>query len=593
MQQSVLRKLPSWLTLSPWFVMICALLLSAFVVGVGLRSASRESAFTAQLTLEKGSALISTLEGALRTGMGFRWGNDVLQDLLEKISAQPDILSLVITDRSGRVLMAAKGPERAGEFILPKSAFDTLKPSDAAQWHEQTLPDGERIFQVYKQFTVSRMERGQHRRGRHMHGERFSVPAPQNLLCDMLGGEPGTSADAQWLIFVDYDLTPLDEARDVDARHTLIISVVLVFLGIVGALTLFLVRSYSRSRKMVQETTAFSSEVINTLPVGIIATDVNDRITSINPVACAITGLSPNEAAQGDIGTLLPSVWQVLSPSLARGVPVVEHESRCDFASDRHVPLSLSASRITTEDGQMVGNAIIMRDLGEIRKLQTELRRRDRLVALGNMAAGIAHEVRNPLSAIKGLARFFQESNPDGSDEAKIARIMTQEVMRLDKVVGDLLDFARPDTLNQIRVPLDEILDRAHRMVQQDMDARNMHFVLDIPTPAPLAWFDPDRMTQVLLNLFLNALQAMSDGGTLTVHAHEDNRDLILRITDTGCGIPPEKVQDIFSPYFTTKASGTGLGLSIVHKIVEAHDGDIEVQTSPHGTTFVLHMRRG
>lgn len=130
-------------------------------------------------------------------------------------------------------------------------------------------------------------------------------------------------------------------------------------------------------------------------------------------------------------------------------------------------------------------------------------------------------------------------------------------------------------------------------MVQQDMDARNMHFVLDIPTPAPLAWFDPDRMTQVLLNLFLNALQAMSDGGTLTVHAHEDNRDLILRITDTGCGIPPEKVQDIFSPYFTTKASGTGLGLSIVHKIVEAHDGDIEVQTSPHGTTFVLHMRRG
>lgn len=592
MQQSVLRKLPAWLTLSPWFVMICALILSAFVVGVGLRNASRESAFTAQLTLEKGSALISTLEGALRTGMGFRWGNDVLQDLLEKISAQPDIVSLAITDRSGKILMVAKGPERAGSFILPKPAFAALRPSESAQWHEQTLSDGERIFQVYKQFTVSMVERGRHRRGRHMHGERFTE-RPQNFLCDMLGAESEASVDAQWLIFVDYDLTPLEEARNVDARHTLIISVVLVFLGIVGALTLFLVRGYSRSRKMVQETTAFSSEVINTLPVGIIATDADDRITSINPVACAITGLSSSEATHGTLGVLLPSVWQVLSPSLARGVPVVEHESRCDFAFDRHIPLSLSASRITTEDGQVIGNAIIMRDLGEIRKLQTELRRRDRLVALGNMAAGIAHEVRNPLSAIKGLARFFQESNPDGSDEAKMARIMTQEVMRLDKVVGDLLDFARPDTLNQIRVPLDEILDRAHRMVRQDMEARNIHFVLDIPTPAPLAWFDPDRMTQVLLNLFLNALQAMSDGGTLTVHAREDNTDLILRITDTGCGIPPEKVQDIFSPYFTTKASGTGLGLSIVHKIVEAHDGDIEVQTSPHGTTFVLRMRRG
>ncbi|MEG2004473.1 MAG: ATP-binding protein [Bilophila sp.] len=586
MPPSVLRKLPSWLTLSPWFVMLCALLLSAFVVGVGLRNASRESAFTAKLTLEKGSALISTLEGALRTGMGFQWGDDVLQDLLEKIGAQPDIVTLAITDHSGKILMDSN-PALAGTSMVSAAQLATLKPSSVAQWHERILPDGTRLFQVYKEFTVSRFERGRHGSGRHGHG----FHRPRNALCNMLGAE--TDADAQWLIFVDYSLAPLDEAKGVDARHTLIISAVLVFLGIVGALTLFLVRGYRQSRQVVQETTAFSSEVINTLPVGIIATDADNRITSINPVACAITGLSPTEATNGTLCTLLPSVWAVLSPRLTRGVSVVEQESRCAFAPNRRVPLALSASRITTEDGQVVGNAIIMRDLGEIRRLQTELRRQDRLVALGNMAAGIAHEIRNPLSAIKGLARFFQESNPADGEEARMAKIMTQEVLRLDKVVGDLLDFARPDTLHQIHIPLDEILGRAHRMVQQDMETRHIRFVLNIPTPAPLAWFDPDRMTQVLLNLFLNALQAMADGGTLTVTAQEDDNDLILKIQDTGCGILPEKVQDIFSPYFTTKASGTGLGLSIVHKIVEAHDGDIEVQSSPEGTTFILRMRKG
>ncbi|MEG1610134.1 MAG: PAS domain-containing sensor histidine kinase, partial [Bilophila sp.] len=238
---SVLRKLPSWLTLSPWFVMLCALLLSAFVVGVGLRNASRESAFTAKLTLEKGSALISTLEGALRTGMGFQWGDDVLQDLLEKIGAQPDIVTLAITDHSGKILMDSN-PALAGTSMVSAAQLATLKPSSVAQWHERILPDGTRLFQVYKEFTVSRFERGRHGSGRHGHG--FHMP--RNALCNMLGAE--TDADAQWLIFVDYSLAPLDEAKGVDARHTLIISAVLVFLGIVGALTLFLVRGYRQSR---------------------------------------------------------------------------------------------------------------------------------------------------------------------------------------------------------------------------------------------------------------------------------------------------------------------------------------------------------
>lgn len=187
-----------------------------------------------------------------------------------------------------------------------------------------------------------------------------------------------------------------------------------------------------------------------------------------------------------------------------------------------------------------------MRDLGEIRRLQSELRRRDRLVALGNMAAGIAHEVRNPLSAIKGLARFFMEASPEGSDESRMADIMTREVLRLDKVVGDLLDFARPDVLNLTDVGLNELVERARDMVRSDMDARKIRFEAELPEPPLSVRLDRDRMTQVLLNLFLNAVQAMPDGGRLMVRARMEGTELALNVADTGAASPPN-VWRIFS----------------------------------------------
>ncbi len=402
--------------------------------------------------------------------------------------------------------------------------------------------------------------------------------------CGLL--EAKVAEGASLFIFVDYDLSPLEEARAADERHMAVMFAILIFVGVVGGFTLFLLANYRRSRKVVQETTAFSSEIVRTLPVGIIATDMGGRSTSANPAAREITGIG-REAAGRDIRDLLPGGWRV---GVTKGEARVQ-ESWCTVWAKRRVPLAISASRIVTEEGEAIGTAIIMRDLGEIRRLQSELRRRDRLVALGNMAAGIAHEVRNPLSAIKGLARFFMEASPRESEESRMAGIMTQEVLRLDKVVGDLLDFARPDALNLSDVPLDEVVERARGMIGPDMEARGVRFEGDLPKPPLIVRLDRDRMTQVLLNLFLNAVQAMPDGGMLRVRGRAEGSELLLEVADTGCGIAPERLADIFSPYFTTKASGTGLGLSIVHKIVEAHEGTIEAASTPgEGTVFLLRF---
>lgn len=596
MYYPVLKKWPSWLIVSPWFIIGSALILAASVLILGLHNAKRESEFTAKLLTEKGAALISTLEGALRTGMGYQWADEVLQDLVEKVSAQQDIAYLVITNQEGKILVAGD-PSLNGSTFLPPADIALLKPSSTLQWDLRS-EKGIKVFQVYKLFIIEKSERLRHRHGRgHMGMRRMASN------CRLLGSD--SEEYANWIIFVGYDFSPLEEAQKADERHWFIMSALLFFLGGVGAMTLFLVKGYLRSRQVVQETTAFSSEIIRTLPVGIVAADADNLITSINPAAQVIMGARAGEMIGQDIKNALPSLWNLLADQIAQGKSVIEYEARCSFGENRRLPLALSASRILTEEGHFIGHALIMRDLGELRRLQTELRRRDRLAALGTMAAGIAHEIRNPLSAIKGLGHFFQESSPEGSEEAQIAKLMAQEINRLDKVVGDMLDFARPDTLNRTLVSLNEVVERAQKMAQPDMEARHVHFQMDVSESTLRVCLDFDRLTQALLNLFLNAVQAMPrEGGKLSVRAYRvletenetvykngGEEKLILEVKDTGEGIPADKLQDIFSPYFTTKARGTGLGLSIVHKIIEAHGGEIEVKSTLHvGTVFYLRF---
>lgn len=595
MKKVQLKTLPPWLAMAPWVVVACALMLVLFVVGIGLRSAQREAAFMTNIMVEKGTSLINALEGALRTGMGFHWTDDELQDVLEKIAQQPDIKYMVLVNPRG-IILASSRPELTGTHLMPVDVMQSIDPQSKVQWyvpwvHEMSIPRDKRanypaldyapVFQVYRDLGVPQFDerlRGYgHMRSRKRHNMEEGM---------LFQGKP--------IALVAYDTTALEEARTADTNLEYTISAVLVFLAIVGTLTFFLVQAYRQSRRVFLESTAFSSEVIRTLPVGIIATDIQQRITSINPSAERILGKDKLEGQ--NLAELLPSLWHMVEDQLCQGKAVVEQEISIAVPGKSRIPLAVSASRIVTEDGTKtgceIGNAFILRDLGEIRHLQTALRQRERLAALGNMAAGIAHEVRNPLGAIKGLARFFSEISPENSEEARVAGIMTTEVQRLDKVVGDMLDFARPDSLHVSTLMLDDLIERARRMAQPDIDAGQVDFVADVP---PLACtLDSDRITQALLNIFLNALQAMEKAPEkkLRVHASCEAPDtMLLRISDTGCGISPEALQEIFSPYFTTKARGTGLGLSIVHKIMESHEGSIEVEsTLGKGTTITLRF---
>jgi two-component system sensor histidine kinase HydH len=295
--------------------------------------------------------------------------------------------------------------------------------------------------------------------------------------------------------------------------------------------------------------------------------------------------------AQGkDPENILPNHFCGLTESLDRGESISEREMECEFTEDKIVPVSVSASKIINEEGQFVGQVLIIRDLGEVRRLQGEIRRKEKLAAIGGLAAGVAHEIRNPLSSIKGIATYFKNKFDENSDDEEMAGVMIEEVERLNRVISELLEFARPTDLKPKATNVTSLIEHSVRLIEKEASTKNIKIKLDLSHQPLSAEIDSDRFSQCLLNLYINSLQAMEKDGQLSIkNSLTDDNLIAIEIRDTGSGIKAENLNKIFDPYYTTKTKGTGLGLAIVHKIIEAHNGNIRVRSVPgQGTTFII-----
>jgi signal transduction histidine kinase len=223
-----------------------------------------------------------------------------------------------------------------------------------------------------------------------------------------------------------------------------------------------------------------------------------------------------------------------------------------------------------------------------ILEIEEQLRRADRLSALGELSAGMAHEIRNPLGSIRGTAEILQDGIDPADKRYEFTRILIKEVDRLNRVVEDFLRFARPAPVERGRFDVNETLREVLILTRQPALKNGVQTEL-AAGPVPLLPGDREQLKQAFLNLVLNALQAMPDGGTLTIGTETADGQLRIRFADTGQGIPQENLERIFNPFFTTRQEGTGLGLAITHRIVQGHGGRIEVQSRlGEGTTFMV-----
>jgi signal transduction histidine kinase len=236
--------------------------------------------------------------------------------------------------------------------------------------------------------------------------------------------------------------------------------------------------------------------------------------------------------------------------------------------------------------------AVILGKLKDREKaVQKRLSEAERLAAMGKAFSGLAHDLKTPLIAIGGLSRLIQKNLEEKNPFREKLDIIIEETQRLEKMVKEMLDFSRPLELHQSQEDVNQIICQTLVLVDDIAQKRRVRFHLQSSPNLPLISFDPTRMKQVLINLLINALEASSEGEVVTIHSYQEKRKLIIDVRDYGCGISIDKKVDIFSPFFTTKKEGIGLGLTIAKKIVEAHQGSLDVSNNPEkGLTFQVKI---
>jgi len=580
----------SWtrLNTSPWIILGSVGILLIVVVILAYQNYSREKKYMSQILSEKGTAVIKAVEAGARTGMmGMMWGGQQVQTLLEETARLPDVFYISVVNRNGLILASSNrgliGTQLSG--VLSEKGLDQ---PEATNWR-YTRIDGQRnAFEVYRSFRpITRRDTWMGDRMRQMMRGRGMMMESDSDWC-----LPSASDDSEQIILVGLDPQPFEEGRKEDIRNTAIISGVLILLGLAGFISMFWMQGYRSAKKSFQDTKAIKDQVVTSLPVGLIATDKDGRIAFYNSAAERITGLDLDQARGKNLDTVLPRHLCGLKESLGIGESIFEKEMECEFTENKIVPVSISASKIINEEGQFIGQVWIIRDLVEVRRLQDEIRRKEKMAAIGGLAAGVAHEIRNPLSSIKGIASYYKNKFDDGSEDKEMAGVMIEEVDRMSRVISELLEFARPMKLNQKPSDMNELLKHSTRLVKQEAAAKKVKTQLNLTSDSVEADVDPDRLTQCFLNLFLNALQAMKNGGRLTVSCSTDAKgNVVIDIKDNGSGISAEDFNKIFDPYFTTKPKGTGLGLAIVHKIIEAHQGQIKARSAlGQGTVFSITL---
>jgi two-component system sensor histidine kinase HydH len=251
----------------------------------------------------------------------------------------------------------------------------------------------------------------------------------------------------------------------------------------------------------------------------------------------------------------------------------------CQRPDGETIPLKVSASHLRDRDGNLRGMVLILRDQREIRAMEEALERSRRHAALGRMAAGIAHEIRNPLGTLRGFAQYFSTCKNQDKKTHEYADLMVGEVDRLNRTVSALLQFSRPREPDMVEIDLCALTQRTITFIQADADSQHVRLKLNQPKSDLKVSADPDLLQQLLLNLLQNSLAATPAEGEIELGIKQLTGEIELWVQDSGKGLTAEDQAKMFDPFFTTKNDGTGLGLVMVQQIVEQHNGRIDVET--------------
>jgi two-component system sensor histidine kinase AtoS len=339
----------------------------------------------------------------------------------------------------------------------------------------------------------------------------------------------------------------------------------------------------------------YTQSILRSTTSGVITFGPDGSVATANFAAERMLGMTETEMVprpipqlfsdDGGLGSDIAKVVSGRAPRTVRDLTLVTRNNKTIHAQ-------ASVSRMRDVRGGTIGAVLTLEDVSEIKTLTEQLIRADRLAAMGELTAGVAHEVRNPLGIIRASVQLLEDSNCDAARIQQASGVIKQEIDRLDRVIKALLDFGRPSAPTLQAVDVNDVLADVVLFTRKFASRGGVDILEDYAPSLPRIVADADQIKQIAVNLISNAVQAMEDtGGTVRVTTRGADGYVEFSFADNGPGIPPERIGKVFDPFYSTRDEGTGLGLTIVHRIVDEHNGHIEVESEPgEGTVFTVSL---
>ncbi|MFP4687342.1 MAG: ATP-binding protein [bacterium] len=343
--------------------------------------------------------------------------------------------------------------------------------------------------------------------------------------------------------------------------------------------------------------TSYVEKLLSNLPVGVIDLRLEPAEVVLNEKARELLGFAKKVVKRDEFEERLtsePGGRRLLELMYEPQLDSPSGPEKIELESENFYPVVVSAlsTPIKNVEEELSGVLLVLTDITEQQMLNKQVSRQERLAALGELASSLAHEIKNPLTSIIGFTQLIPQRSDDIGFLKKMAKIVGQESSRLNSLVDNLLSFGKPQVGSRSLVKIGEIIDDIYILLNKRIDKQEVEFVDNVPEKIEV-YGDPLKLKQIFLNLALNALDALSEGGKLEISARPAGELAIIEVSDTGSGIKKEAIDKIFNPFFTTRPEGTGLGLAITHRIVDEHDGEIRVDSAVgQGTTMKVYLPR-
>jgi two-component system sensor histidine kinase AtoS len=544
-----------------------------------------------------------------------------LEQNVARVAAEADVVYAIVLDAEGRVAAHSRHPERVGFVLNGDAAAQAVRADELLVQSVVDAASHETVYDFAVPVHVDRQRWGTVRVGLSRHRMDAIMRRTRRdlgllTLVTLLGGGVAAALVARRIArplgrladsAAAISRGELDQRIEPSTKDE-VGQLAIVFNHMAAQLLqqrTALEAAHAELRRRFEELAdlkGYTDNILASLTSGIVTVDLEGRVVTFNPAAEMLMGFFAGEVVGRyctEVFAQTPEVGELLMHTLASRTGVGEVNLLLRRRNGDTAPVELTMAPLKGAEGKDLGVVGVFRDVTLVRELEQQLQRSDRLAALGTMAAGLAHEIKNPLTSLLTFSRHLERKFDDADFRAKFQRVVPRELERINGITERLLELSRPSRLAFALVRPAVLMERCLELYTETLESRDLQVVREYARDTPMIKADPDALHRAIVNLVANALEAMERGGRLTVRVGRGDAPLgvvpsrrrdhavKIEIEDTGTGVAPGDADRIFTPFFTTKDRGTGLGLAITHKIVEDHGGTIALSSRPERGTLV------